>query len=93
MFTENGIGYTVFGSQSFYSRKEVRDLLAFCKAVLNPNDIDSFKRVLSTLKGVGKQTIDSIVSLAEEQCVNYHNVLKLYYSFQNLSTEPCQRLI
>ena len=79
VFTENGIGYTVFGSQSFYSRKEVRDLLAFCKAVLNPNDIDSFKRVLSTLKGVGKQTIDSIVSLAEEQCVNYHNVLKLYY--------------
>ena len=79
VFTENGIGYTVFGSQSFYSRKEVRDLLAFCKAVLNPNDIDSFKRVLGTLKGVGKQTIDSIVSLAEEQCVNYHNVLKLYY--------------
>lgn len=78
VFTENGIGYTVFGSQSFYSRKEVRDLLAYCKAVLNPNDIDSFKRILGTLKGVGKQTIDSILSLAEEQCINYHDVLKLY---------------
>ena len=78
IFTESGIGYTIFGSQSFYSRKEVKDLLAYCKAVLNPNDIDSFKRVLGTLKGVGKQTIGDILDLAEKQCINYHDVLSLY---------------
>ena len=63
-FTKCGIGYTVFGSQSFYSRKEVRDLLAYCKLVVNPYDIESFKRILGTLKGVGKVTIDNIVNHA-----------------------------
>ena len=68
-FTKCGIGYTVFGSQSFYSRKEVRDMLAYCKLIVNPYDIDSFKRILGTLKGVGKVTIDNIIESAEKNCV------------------------
>ncbi len=90
--TRDGIGYTIFGSQSFYSRKEVKDLLAFCKAVLNPNDIDSFKRVLSTLKGVGKKTVSEIIDMATDQCVNFHDVLGLYMSGLNRNTQMYYRL-
>lgn len=84
-FTKAGIGYTVFGSQSFYSRKEVRDLVAFCKAVLNPNDMDSFKRILSTLKGVGKVTIDKIIEQAQDQCINFHDAISYYINNNKVS--------
>jgi DNA helicase-2/ATP-dependent DNA helicase PcrA len=77
-FTKCGIGYTVFGSQSFYSRKEVRDLLAYCKLVVNPYDIESFKRILGTLKGVGKITIDNIVTNAQDNCINFHDAINAY---------------
>lgn len=74
-FTKNGIGYTVFGAQSFYSRKEVRDLIAYTKAVLNPNDIEAFRRVLGCTKGVGKVTIENIINLAQANGTNYHHIL------------------
>ena len=77
-FTRCGIGYTVFGSQSFYSRKEVRDLLAYCKLVVNPYDIESFKRILGTLKGVGKVTIDNIITHAQDNCINFHDAISAY---------------
>ena len=77
-FTRCGINYTVFGAQSFYTRKEVRDLLAYCKIVINPYDIESFKRILGTLKGVGKVTIDSIINNAQENCINFHDAIDSY---------------
>ena len=78
VFTGAGIGYTVFGSQSFYSRKEVRDLLAYCKLVVNKFDIDAFKRILGTLKGVGKVTIEKIINNAQENCISYHDAIADY---------------
>lgn len=74
-FTKAGIGYTVFGSQSFYSRKEVRDLIAWCKAVINPNDVDAFKRVLKTTKGVGAVTINKIVDYGVQNHVDFHSCI------------------
>ena len=62
-FTREGIPYVVFGATSFYARKETRDLLAFCKTVSNPMDVEAFTRVLGTLKGVGKQTCENIAAL------------------------------
>lgn len=73
--TKAGFGYTVFGSQSFYSRKEVRDLLAWCKAVLNPNDVEAFRRILGCTKGVGKVTIENLINHANASNVNYHHAI------------------
>jgi len=91
-FTKCGIGYTIFGSQSFYSRKEVRDLLAYCKLVVNAYDIDSFKRILGTLKGVGKVTIDNIITLAQDDCVNFHDAINHYLSSNKVSAAMKHRL-
>ena len=85
VFTGAGIGYTVFGSQSFYSRKEVRDLLAYCKLVVNKFDIDAFKRILGTLKGVGKVTIEKIISNAQENCISYHDAITDYIANNKVS--------
>lgn len=77
-FTKAGIGYTIFGSQSFYSRKEVRDLIAYCKAVINPNDVEAFRRILGTIRGVGKVTIDNIVNGAVANGINFHHAIQHY---------------
>lgn len=90
--TKNGIGYTVFGSQSFYSRKESKDLLAFCKAVVNHKDVDSFKRILSTVRGVGKKTISDIINIAETYHVNCHDALGIYMSRLNKNSQVFYRL-
>jgi len=91
-FTRCGINYTVFGSQSFYTRKEVRDLLAYCKSVVNNTDLTSFKRILGTLKGVGRVTIDNIVEYAQEECLNFHDVLPAYIKEKKLSSNVIYRL-
>lgn len=79
-FTKAGIGYTVFGSQSFYSRKEVRDLIAWCKAAINANDPEAFRRVLKSTKGIGNVTINNIFEYAANNNMDYHTALASYVS-------------
>lgn len=77
-FTKAGIGYTVFGSQSFYSRKEVRDLIAWVKATINPNDVEAFKRVLKVTKGVGDKTAAGIFQHMIDNTLNTHEGIASY---------------
>ena len=91
-FTKFGINYTVFGSQSFYTRKEVRDLLAYCKCVVNNTDMTSFKRILGTLKGVGKVTIENIIYYAQNNCLNFHDVIPAYIKSHKISANIQYRL-
>ena len=77
-FARNGIPYVVFGSASFYSRKEVKDLLAYCKFVINPFDVNSFIRVMKTVHSVGEKTIDNIIQYSIDNVVNLHIALKDY---------------
>lgn len=78
-----GVPYVVFGSGSFYSRKEVKDLLAYCKLVINPMDTESFRRVLSTLRGVGKKTIENLIEYANNNKINFHMAIEDYVSNHN----------
>ena len=54
----NGIPYKVIGGTRFYDRKEIKDAMAYLKAVINPTDEVSVKRVLNTpRRGVGDGSI------------------------------------
>lgn len=59
------ITYRVFGGLSFYQRKEVKDLLAYLRLVVNPNDEEALRRVLNyPRRGIGDTTIDKLSELA-----------------------------
>ena len=90
ILTASGIQYTVFGSQSFYSRKEVKDLIAFCKFIINDTDINAFKRVLSTIRGVGKVTSEAIIKIANDN--NTHNAISNYIATNTVNQTVIYRL-
>ncbi len=61
------LNYKIFGGQSFYQRKEVKDLTAYLRLVVNPKDEEALKRVINYPKrGIGKSTVDKIVETANQ---------------------------
>ena len=62
-----GLQYNIIGGFSFYERMEVRDIIAYLKLALNPNDTIALQRVInSPPRGIGKQTLDEIERRAKE---------------------------
>jgi DNA helicase II / ATP-dependent DNA helicase PcrA len=55
------IPYQIVGGLRFYDRKEIKDILSYFKAILNPNDSVSIKRIINVPgRGIGKTTLDKI---------------------------------
>lgn len=65
-----GIPYRIYKGSSFYDHKEVKDVLAYIRLVINPRDDEAFKRVVNyPARGVGQTTIERIGMIAaERQC-------------------------
>ena len=62
-----GLQFIIVGGFSFYERIEVRDIIAYLKLALNPNDSIALQRVInSPPRGIGKQTTDEIERRAKE---------------------------
>jgi len=58
---KNGILYNIIGGVKFYDRKEVKDLLAYMRLIVNPNDKISFDRIINfPARGIGKTTVEKI---------------------------------
>ncbi len=64
------IPYRIFGGLKFYERKEVKDILAFLRLLVNESDSQAFVRAVNTPpRGIGPQTLRSILSLASERSI------------------------
>jgi len=71
------IPYRVFGGQSFYQRKEVKDLIAYLRMAVNPKDDEAFKRIINFPKrNIGDTTIQKIVALSGEEQISLWDALK-----------------
>jgi DNA helicase-2/ATP-dependent DNA helicase PcrA len=67
-FRERAIPYKVVGTRSFFDRREVRDLLAYCRVAANPKDDGAWIRVANTPpRGIGKGSIDKLKTLSGEE--------------------------
>ena len=70
------IPYRVYGGLSFYSRKEIKDMLAYIRLVTNDKDDEALKRVINYPKrGIGDSTVDNISVLAEDNEMSMWEVL------------------
>ena len=62
---KRNIPYKVYGGLSFYQRKEIKDVLAYLRLVLNPADEEALKRVINyPARGIGQTTLDRLVVAA-----------------------------
>ncbi|MDR1523866.1 MAG: UvrD-helicase domain-containing protein [Tannerella sp.] len=59
------ITYKVYGSQSFYQRKEIKDVIAYFRVITNPGDEESVKRIINyPARGIGDTTMDKLQNAA-----------------------------
>ncbi|SFE69262.1 ATP-dependent helicase [Thermoflexibacter ruber] len=71
-----GIKYKVYGGLSFYQRKEIKDLLAYLRFVINPKDEEAFRRIINLPKrGIGDTTVQKIVIAAHENNLSLWEVV------------------
>lgn len=73
-----GLAYNIVGGFSFYERMEVRDIIAYLKLALNPNDSIALARVInSPPRGIGKQTLEEIDRRARDTGVSAWETISL----------------
>ena len=63
-----GIPYRIYKGSSFYDHKEIKDMLAYMRLVINPKDDEAFRRVVNyPARGIGDTTVQRIGQLAEQR--------------------------
>lgn len=61
------IPYRIYGGMSFYQRKEIKDVLAYCRMAVNPSDEEALRRIINYPKrGIGKTTVDKLALAAAD---------------------------
>ena len=71
-----GVPYRVVGGVKFYDRREVKDVLAYMRALVNPDDEVSWRRVVNTPKrGVGETSVNRITAYAQGAGVTFREAL------------------
>jgi DNA helicase-2/ATP-dependent DNA helicase PcrA len=71
-FYAAGIPHVIYGGQRFYDRKEIKDILAYCRLALNNKDNEAFIRIInSPTRGLGKTSLDKIRMHAEANDLSY----------------------
>jgi len=76
-FRRMGIPYNLIGSVRFYDRKEVKDVLAYLRLVINLKDTISLRRIVNfPPRGIGMKTMDKCVLQAEADHLELFDVLK-----------------
>ena len=71
------IPYKIYGGQSFYQRKEVKDLIAYFRVVINPKDEEALKRIINyPTRGIGKTTLDHLLVLADSHQKSWFEIME-----------------
>jgi DNA helicase-2/ATP-dependent DNA helicase PcrA len=71
-----GIAYRIYGGVSFYQRKEIKDVLAYLRVIVNTRDEEALKRIINyPIRGIGKTTVEKAVIFANEHNLSMWDIL------------------
>jgi len=75
-FVHEGIPYDIVGGTNFYSRREIKDLLAYLKTIDNGRDDIAVKRIINVPKrGIGATTLEYVQNYADERQISFFDAL------------------
>lgn len=73
---KQGIPYRIYGGLSFYQRKEIKDVIAYCRLVCNSNDEEALKRIINyPARGIGDTTVNKLIECSQLHAVSAWDVL------------------
>ena len=77
------IPYRIYGGLSFYQRKEIKDVLAYLRVLVNPRDEESLKRIINyPARGIGQTTVDKLVVGAKQHNLSIFEVAEQAVTLQ-----------
>jgi DNA helicase-2/ATP-dependent DNA helicase PcrA len=78
------VPYRVYGSISFYQRKEIKDMISYLRVLINPRDDEAFKRIINyPARGIGKTTLEKLEQTANSQNISLWDVLQHISEFSS----------
>ncbi len=87
-----GVPYRIYKGSSFYDHKEIKDLLAYIRLVINPRDDEAFRRIVNyPARGIGDTTVLRIAQLAAERGVSMWEAVDALVA--EPAADPVQRTI
>ena len=87
-----GIPYRIYKGSSFYDHKEIKNMLAYIRLVINPRDDEAFRRIVNyPARGIGDTTVQRIAQLAAERGVSMWEAVDALVA--EPVTDPVQRTI
>ncbi|MCK5016804.1 MAG: UvrD-helicase domain-containing protein, partial [Candidatus Peribacteraceae bacterium] len=90
---KSGVPYRIVGGVKFYARREVKDVLAYLHAILNPNDTLSLLRILNVpSRKIGLTTIGKLQAYANENSLTLWNTLEQAGNIESLNDPTVHRL-
>ncbi|HEY9651891.1 MAG TPA: 3'-5' exonuclease, partial [Coleofasciculaceae cyanobacterium] len=88
------VPYVIVGGLKFYDRKEIKDSLAYLRALANPEDTVSLLRIINTpRRGIGQATIDNLMKAAQELGVPLWEILSDQTSVNTLAGRSAKSVI
>jgi len=92
-FIRNNIPYQIVRGVEFYNRKEIRDLLAYLKVLVNPADEGALLRIINTpRRGIGKTTIDRLRAYADSAGISLYEALRKGEEIGSLGKAPKSKI-
>jgi DNA helicase II / ATP-dependent DNA helicase PcrA len=71
------IGYRIVGGVGFYERKEIKDVIAYLRVLVNPDDSISLLRIINTpTRGLGKSSLEKIADYAAQEGISFYNGIR-----------------
>ena len=91
---KKNIPYKIYGGLSFYQRKEIKDILAYCRLTINPNDEEAFKRVINyPSRGIGNTTLQKIIATSNNSNVGIWDLINNLDDFEhNINKGTCKKI-
>ena len=91
---KRNIPYKIYGGLSFYQRKEIKDILAYCRLTINANDEEALKRIINyPSRGIGNTTIQKIITTSNNLNISIWELINNLNNYEHtINKGTCKKI-